>query len=32
VLAFDFRSFLMAIIGSLTVLICYRTYSMRAWT
>ena len=30
VLAFDFRSLLMAIIGSLAVLFCYRTYSMRA--
>jgi uncharacterized membrane protein YeaQ/YmgE (transglycosylase-associated protein family) len=30
VLAFDFRNFLMAIIGSLAVLFGYRTYSMRA--
>jgi len=30
VTAFDFRSFLMAIIGSLVVLFCYRTFSMRA--
>jgi len=30
VIGFDFRSFLMAIIGSLAVLICYRTLSMRA--
>jgi uncharacterized membrane protein YeaQ/YmgE (transglycosylase-associated protein family) len=27
---FDFRSFLMAVIGSLAVLFCYRTFSMRA--
>ena len=31
VIGFDFRSFLLAIIGSLAVLISYRTYSMRAW-
>jgi uncharacterized membrane protein YeaQ/YmgE (transglycosylase-associated protein family) len=30
VIGFDFRSFLLAIIGSLAVLISYRTYSMRA--
>jgi uncharacterized membrane protein YeaQ/YmgE (transglycosylase-associated protein family) len=30
VTGFDFRSLLMAIIGSLAVLICYRTFSMRA--
>jgi uncharacterized membrane protein YeaQ/YmgE (transglycosylase-associated protein family) len=27
----DFRSFLMAVIGSLAILFCYRTFSMRAW-
>jgi len=27
---FDFRSLLMAIIGSMGVLFCYRSYSMRA--
>jgi len=27
---FDIRSFLMAIIGSLVVLFCYRAFSMRA--
>lgn len=27
---FDFRSLLMAIIGSMAVLFCYRAYSMRA--
>jgi uncharacterized membrane protein YeaQ/YmgE (transglycosylase-associated protein family) len=27
---FDFRSFLMAIIGSLVVLFCYRSFSIRA--
>jgi uncharacterized membrane protein YeaQ/YmgE (transglycosylase-associated protein family) len=31
VIGFDFRSFLLAITGSLVVLISYRTYSMRAW-
>ena len=30
VTGFDFRSLLMAIIGSLAVLFCYRTFSMRA--
>lgn len=30
VIGFDFRSFLMAVIGSLGVLFCYRTFSMRA--
>ena len=30
VTGFDFRSLLMAIIGSMGVLICYRSYSMRA--
>lgn len=30
VIGFDLRSFLMAIIGSLAVLFCYRTFSMRA--
>jgi len=30
VIGFDFRSFLTAIIGSLAVLYCYRTFSMRA--
>jgi uncharacterized membrane protein YeaQ/YmgE (transglycosylase-associated protein family) len=29
-IGFDVRSFLMAIIGSLAVLFCYRTLSMRA--
>ena len=29
-IGFDVRSFLMAIIGSLVVLFCYRTLSMRA--
>ena len=30
VIGFDFRSFLMAVIGSLAILFCYRTFSMRA--
>jgi uncharacterized membrane protein YeaQ/YmgE (transglycosylase-associated protein family) len=30
VIAFDVRSLLTAIIGSLAVLFCYRTFSMRA--
>ncbi len=30
VIAFDFRSLLMAIVGSLAGLFCYRTYAMRA--
>jgi uncharacterized membrane protein YeaQ/YmgE (transglycosylase-associated protein family) len=30
VIGFDGRSFLAAIIGALAVLICYRTFSMRA--
>ena len=30
VIGFDVRSFLTAIIGSLAVLFCYRTFSMRA--
>ena len=30
VTGFDFRSFLMALIGSLAVLFCYRSFSMRA--
>lgn len=30
VLSFDIRSFMMAVIGALIVMICYRTYSMRA--
>ncbi len=30
VIGFDFRSLLMAVIGSLGVLFCYRTFSMRA--
>ena len=29
-IGFDFRSFLMALIGSLAVLFCYRSFSMRA--
>ena len=29
-IGFDVRSFLMAIIGSLAVLFCYRSFSMRA--
>ena len=29
-MGFDFRSFLMAIIGSLAVLFSYRSYAMRA--
>jgi uncharacterized membrane protein YeaQ/YmgE (transglycosylase-associated protein family) len=29
-IGFDFRSLLMAIIGSLLVLFCYRSFSMRA--
>ena len=31
VTGFDFRSLLLAVIGSLAVLMSYRTYSMRAW-
>jgi uncharacterized membrane protein YeaQ/YmgE (transglycosylase-associated protein family) len=31
VTGFDFRSLIMATIGSLAVLICLRTYAMRAW-
>jgi len=30
VIGFDFRSLLTAIIGSVVVLFCYRTFSMRA--
>jgi len=29
-IGFDFRCFLMAIVGSIAVLFCYRTFSMRA--
>lgn len=32
VMSFDFRSFLMAIIGAVAVLFCYRTFAMRATT
>jgi uncharacterized membrane protein YeaQ/YmgE (transglycosylase-associated protein family) len=32
VMGFDFRSFLMAIIGALAVLFCYRSFAMRATT
>ena len=27
----DYRSLIMAVIGSLTLLICLRTYAMRSW-
>jgi uncharacterized membrane protein YeaQ/YmgE (transglycosylase-associated protein family) len=31
VTGFDYRSLIMAVIGSLTLLICLRTYAMRSW-
>jgi uncharacterized membrane protein YeaQ/YmgE (transglycosylase-associated protein family) len=31
VTGFDYRSLIMAVIGSLALLICLRTYAMRSW-